>query len=177
MRTSSGFPEGSLRIKMFPGCGSQCTQPHRNICAENRSTIVVITSFKDSPSPPLPSFPFHQSLSGFSLSSLVVLWRVSRTASLLGGSRDAPLQPGLPCLRGPFQGLVRLSLSHNRTPSIHSAVMTRFEQRSLYTFGMYTRPLRRDSLATNFAIRSALSASFSKSVSNSSRSVMYGTKV
>lgn len=50
---------------MFPGWGSQCTRPQRNICAEKRSTIVVIISFRERPSPPLPFGPRHSLRSGF----------------------------------------------------------------------------------------------------------------
>src|SRR5215469_12810748 len=29
---------------MLPGCGSQCTHPQRNICAENKSTMIDLFS-------------------------------------------------------------------------------------------------------------------------------------
>lgn len=177
MSTSSGFPEGRRRINIFPGCGSQCIQPHRNICAENRSIIVVMTSFRERPRPPLPSKPFHHSRSGFnlSLSRLFETWNTGFSWSEI--LRGAPWQPGLPWFLFPSHLPIRCSLSHNRTPSIHSAVITRLELRSLYTFGMYTLPRSRDSLDTSPAIRSEFSASLMKSVSKRSRSEMNGTRL
>ena len=71
-------------------CGSQCTQPHRNICAEKRSIISVMTWSRDRPSPPLPSLPFHQSRFGFNFSSHKLLLTTLETSSGLGDFSGRP---------------------------------------------------------------------------------------
>lgn len=142
MSTSSGCPLAFRRMKMFPlqrislcfcqelsgrtyGCGSQCTVPQRNICAEKRSTIVVMTCFRESPRPPLPDRPFQSSRSGLR-KPVPSLSRVET----LGRGRGFPFTPGEPLPYPPSHCEVSCSLSQRRTPSIHSVVMIRFEERS-----------------------------------------------
>lgn len=115
---------------MLPGWGSQWTRPQRKVWAEKRSSIVVITSLRERPSPEVERGPRSSVVrSGFRDGVLEEAERGGELAGMVAGAERGVVTPGEP-VEGPRQGEVMAVLSQRRTPSIHSAVMTRLEESS-----------------------------------------------
>lgn len=92
---------------MFPGCGSQCTQPQLNICALNSSTMVFIIDL----TPPLRGTGYVEEG-----------WVEGIAMALGAEATDEGVLEGIFGSRSPISRRIP-TLSLSRTPSIHSAVM------------------------------------------------------